>query len=214
MKPLRNEVQRLVVNQILMLRGPEDYQSQHSVWAYREEGRPWATICDKLHQDYTQIASICSHRAIDAEVGELVCAGARVKAEEYLALWRTTALKPITNAELNARGGYILATIKKQTQRFDQHAQKSEPAIRDLLGRSDCRIEGPTITWSIQLRSSTDLHAYEALTSMWLKQEDQPGEDSLCISFHLPEPSVVPTAVESDTLISERSMAPQLELEM
>lgn len=196
-----NEVQRIVIRDILIHNGPNDYIVGNQIWAYREDGQPWKSVDKQLQMPYSIISQLCSSRAIEVELRNILCDGMKTRAEHYLGLWRESAKASISNADLVSRGGYITLTIKRQKALFEEAARKQhEPQALEALGllnRSDCLNESPTVTWALKLDNLEALQAYEKITNIYCGDEQQPGQHSIKASLYIPDDFFAGNATES-----------------
>lgn len=200
----RNETARIALTNILVGEEIDRYESDRQLWAYQEDG-VWNLVSNCfIERSYSLLGSICSHRAIEVESGEVVVNGKPTKAEDYIALWRKTGEAAMLFSEFIAQGGTLTVTVKRQLALFEKKAAKGTELQKTLLQNATC-VVGPTVTWVVSLHAIAGIKTYFAINNVYCKDESQPGEDSQLFALTMPTQAPFKSLTTSTSVTTDSS---------
>ncbi len=167
---ITNEIARLVIEFASTVGDrrmwPIDKDSQYwLVCEQTDDQAPvWRLMSDCICQPYSLIGGICQKEAIQAEFGERLCNGTRVKAERYVELWREAMSTGIALSALAARGMAIECTFFNSTEYLlgfdEEHKERAAAALNSpyLTSRNDTQS-----SWLMRMDSIEACEAWYAV---------------------------------------------------
>lgn len=195
-----NEIERLVIEFASTVGDrrmwPIDKTSQYwLVCEQTDDQAPvWRLMSDSICQPYSLIGGICQKEAIQAEFGERLCNGKRVKAEGYLELWREAMSNGIALSALAARGMAIDCAFTNSTEYLlgfgeEEYKERAAAALNTpyLTSRNDTQsswlmrmdsIEACEAWYAVErLRPYSDKYKdlYSASTTLRILEAGQPS---------------------------------------
>ncbi len=168
-----NEIERLVIEfaSLLGTEGKYPLSQETQVWLVCEQHSPetsptWRILGHGISQAYSNISGICQKEAQEAEFGERLNMGKRVKAEDYIGLWRKAIGEAISISALPSKGMSLQCKITSSTQHL-LAKEGVDKAVANVL------ICGPFLTakdehkctWVLPLDSLEACQTYSALSS-------------------------------------------------
>lgn len=155
------------------------YDKEVQIWMVREEHRDDMDLLIQadgspcmLERPWRLIGTLCSTRALDVEDGLLLVCGNKIKAEQYLQLWRDAPVESV--AHLRAKGYSLLWTLRKPSQAMRIELQRQMNREDDmkrrlsLLDHPNMVDDGTFISWSLDLFSEDGMQAYDVLQGIYL----------------------------------------------
>lgn len=184
----KNETKRLRVTNFYAQINQMDYQNEGEIWLVQEEGdENWKLLTNAnggnfgLTAPYGLMGSLCSTRALDVEDGELLVNGQRIKAEQYLPLWREATR--IKARDFGLAGHQLMVTIPRpaQAMRAELSRDSSSP---EQMKRHQLLLQHPGLSesdkvmaWDLDLLTEVGMQAYAALYWVFLSADAFNGFD-------------------------------------
>lgn len=170
---------------------------------------PGWQIVSALDWAYSAMGKVIRSRAALAEAGQLLPDGSRLKAEQYIQLWRDTASRAISFTEMVEAGLTLVSTISHPTQ-FLQRVRSGETSYPKAMPYLNSRHitkadEYGETTWTIPLDGLDALMEHAALSWMHSSVEDRvadPTPDGFTLRIEAAAakpPGAPPVAVQADT---------------